>query len=203
MKIIKSKKMQETLLNVVLVVGGLFLVAALLHYGNNKSTHKDMMVSGGNAPKPSQSSMSAQSSQSAQQNKVNVVSPQKVSGNSGVQATTEDIFDQTFAQVGASSLSGGSVQKQVVTNPNELMPKIQTGNSSLMNPPRNGLQGKNFLTAENHLGINTVGGSLRNANQQLRSDPQIPMSNNVGPWLNSTIEPDNMRRSLEIGGNCN
>ena len=72
-----------------------------------------MMVSGGNAPKPSQSSMSAQS---VQQNKVNVVSPQKVSGNSGVQATTEDVFDQTFAQVGASasSLSGGSVENKLL-----------------------------------------------------------------------------------------
>ena len=192
MKIIKSKKMQETLLNVVLVVGGLFLVAALLHYGNNKSTHKDMMVSGGNTAQPSQPS---------QQNSVNVVSPQRVNGNSGVQATTEDVFDQTFGQVGAaaSSLTGGSVQKQVVTNPNELLPKQQNSNSALMNPPRNDLAGKNFLTAENQVGINTVGNSLRNANQQLRSDPQIPMSNNVGPWLNSTIEPDNMRRPLEIG----
>jgi hypothetical protein len=202
MKIIKSKKMQETLLNVVLVVGGLFLVAALLHYGNNKSTHKDMMVSGGD-PQPSRPSMPLQPP--AQQNKVNVVSPQRVSGNSGVQASTDDIFDQTFGQVGAvaSSLTGGSVQKQVVTNPNELLPKQQNSNSALMNPPRNDLAGKNFLTAENQVGINTVGNSLRNANQQLRSDPQIPMNNNVGPWLNSTIEPDNMRRPLEIGGNCN
>ena len=112
-----------------------------------------------------------------------------------------DVFDQTFGQVGAaaSSLTGGSVQKQVVTNPNELLPKQQNSNSALMNPPRNDLAGKNFLTAENQVGINTVGNSLRNANQQLRSDPQIPMSNNVGPWLNSTIEPDNMRRPLEIG----
>ena len=201
MKIIKSKKMQETLLNVVLVVGGLFLVAALLHYGNNKSTHKDMMVSGGN-PQPSRPSMPLQP---PQQNKVNVVSPQRVSGNSGVQASTDDIFDQSFGQVGAvaSSLTGGSVQKQVVTNPNELLPKQHNSNSALMNPPRNDLAGKNFLTAENQVGINTVGNSLRNANQQLRSDPQIPMNNNVGPWLNSTIEPDNMRRPLEIGGNCN
>lgn len=201
MKIIKSKKMQETLLNVVLVVGGLFLVAALLHYGNNKSTHKDMMVSGGD-PQPSRPSMPLQP---PQQNKVNVVSPQRVSGNSGVQASTDDIFDQSFGQVGAvaSSLTGGSVQKQVVTNPNELLPKQQNSNSALMNPPRNDLAGKNFLTAENQVGINTVGNSLRNANQQLRSDPQIPMNNNVGPWLNSTIEPDNMRRPLEIGGNCN
>ena len=201
MKIIKSKKMQETLLNVVLVVGGLFLVAALLHYGNNKSTHKDMMVSGGN-PQPSRPSMPLQP---PQQNKVNVVSPQRVSGNSGVQASTDDIFDQSFGQVGAvaSSLTGGSVQKQVVTNPNELLPKQQNSNSALMNPPRNDLAGKNFLTAENQVGINTVGSSLRNANLQIRSEPPIPMSNNVGPWLNSTIEPDNMRRPLEIGGNCN
>ena len=47
--------------------------------------------------------------------------------------------------------------------------------------------------------MNTVGQSLRNANYQLRSDPpnpQVPVS----PWNISTIEYDNSRRPLEIGG---
>jgi len=39
---------------------------------------------------------------------------------------------------------------------------------------------------------------LRNANQQLRSDPPVPQVN-VGPWHNTTIEADNMRVPLELG----
>jgi len=56
----------------------------------------------------------------------------------------------------------------------------------------------NFLTAGTHIGVNTVGQSLRNANRQLRSDPPNPQIK-VSPWLQSTIEPDVNRRPLEIG----
>jgi hypothetical protein len=56
----------------------------------------------------------------------------------------------------------------------------------------------NFLTAGSHIGINTIGQSLRNANRQLRSDPPNPQMK-VSPWLQSTIEPDVNRRPLEIG----
>ena len=37
-----------------------------------------------------------------------------------------------------------------------------------------------------------------NANLQLRSDPPVPKAN-VGPFLNSTIEPEQGRPLLEIG----
>ena len=60
------------------------------------------------------------------------------------------------------------------------------------------LSGANFLTSGTLYGINTTGSSLRNANTQLRSDPPIPRQN-VGPWSQSTIEPDNNRKYLEIG----
>ena len=56
----------------------------------------------------------------------------------------------------------------------------------------------NFLKAGYHVGINTVGTSLRNANLQVRSEPPNPQ-NQVSPWLNSTISPDLMRVPLEIG----
>jgi hypothetical protein len=57
----------------------------------------------------------------------------------------------------------------------------------------------NFLTAGYHIGINTVGQTLRNANRQLRSEPLNPQVA-VSPWLQTTIEPDTNRRPLEIGG---
>lgn len=64
------------------------------------------------------------------------------------------------------------------------------------------LQGKNFLVAGHHVGINTLQQSLRNANYGLRSEPPNPVSKNISPWLISTINPDNTRKPLEIGTNC-
>ena len=61
------------------------------------------------------------------------------------------------------------------------------------------LEEQNFLTAGVHVGINTVGQSLRNANLQIRSEPPNPQKK-VGPWMQSTIEPDLNRRALEVGG---
>lgn len=68
-----------------------------------------------------------------------------------------------------------------------------------INPAGSGMLGdQNFLTAGYHLGINTVGQSLRNANLQLRSEPPNPQIA-VSPWGISTIEPDIRTTTLEIG----
>ena len=56
----------------------------------------------------------------------------------------------------------------------------------------------NLLNAGYHLGVNTVGSSLRNANRQLRSEPANPQVK-VSPWNQTTIEADMNRRELEIG----
>jgi len=63
------------------------------------------------------------------------------------------------------------------------------------------LQGVNLLDSSYHVGVNTVGQSLRNANQQLRSEPPNPQVN-VSPWMNTTISPDLPRRPLEVGESC-
>jgi len=63
------------------------------------------------------------------------------------------------------------------------------------------LQGVNMLDSTYHVGVNTVGQSLRNANRQLRSEPPNPQVN-VSPWMNTTIGPDLPRRPLEVGENC-
>lgn len=60
---------------------------------------------------------------------------------------------------------------------------------------------QNLLNSGYHIGINTVGQTLRNANQQLRSEPPNPQVQ-VSPWLQTTIEPDIARRPLEIGSDA-
>ena len=63
------------------------------------------------------------------------------------------------------------------------------------------LKGIELLGAGYHVGVNSVGQSLRNANQQLRSEPPNPQTE-VSPWMNSTIGPDLQRRPLELTDSC-
>ena len=84
-------------------------------------------------------------------------------------------------------------------NPADLLPKDSNDQWAQLNPSGKGdLANINLLKAGYHIGIDTVGQSLRNANLQLRSEPANPQMN-VGPWNNTTIEPDVMRVPLELG----
>ena len=85
----------------------------------------------------------------------------------------------------------GSIQ-----SPSELLPN--DGQWSELNPGggKGDLANVNLLKAGHHIGIDTVGQSLRNANLQLRSEPPNPQGS-VGPWNQTTIEPDQMRRPLD------
>lgn len=67
-----------------------------------------------------------------------------------------------------------------------------------MENKESGIMGPDLLSAGHHIG--TIGQSLRNANQQLRSDPVIAKQD-IGPWMNSTIESDVTRIPLELGSN--
>jgi hypothetical protein len=58
------------------------------------------------------------------------------------------------------------------------------------------LADQNFLTAGHHLGMNTVGNSLRNSSWDLRSEIPNPQAQ-VSPWNQTTIGPDLMRRPLD------
>lgn len=80
----------------------------------------------------------------------------------------------------------------------DLLPK-DAANSKFaeVNPAGQGdVDGANFLTAGNKIGVNSVGTSLRNANRQLRSEPPNPQVQ-VSPWMQTTIQPDLNRRPLE------
>ena len=83
----------------------------------------------------------------------------------------------------------------------ELLPQDNNSLWAQVNPEGEGsLKDRNFLQSGYHIGINTVGQTLRNANLQLRSEPPCPQVV-VSPFLQSTITPDTSRRVFEVG-NC-
>jgi len=115
----------------------------------------------------------------------------------GPQPATEGANEQ-FADVGSSDMmapqQGGSAQ-----NPSDLLPSDANSQWAQLNPAGQGdLSNINLLKAGYHIGIDTVGQTLRNANLQIRSEPPNPQVN-TGPWNLSTITGDNMRPTLELG----
>jgi hypothetical protein len=83
--------------------------------------------------------------------------------------------------------------------PDELLPKDNNSLWAEVHPTGEGeLKDKNFLQSGYHVGVDTVGQSLRNANLQLRSEPPNPRKQ-VSPWQQSTVEPDTNRAPFEIG----
>lgn len=86
-----------------------------------------------------------------------------------------------------------------VADPNDLLPKDSNSQWGELNTLNQGnVVMPDLLQAGYHIGLDTIGQTLRNANLQERSDPIIPKQD-VGPWYQSTIEPDFGRVPLEVG----
>ena len=116
----------------------------------------------------------------------------------GVSPRNETALTQNSVDATPGPVKGpGCVQMDTVS-PEDLLPNANSEN--VWDTPANpgDISGANFLDAGHHLGVNTVGQSLRNANRQLRSEPPNPQVK-VSPWLQTTIEPDCNRRPMEIG----
>jgi hypothetical protein len=123
--------------------------------------------------------------------------------NMGVQPSEPLGQNEVFASVNGKQSSGqgipSSCTKQSMQNPTDLLPKDTNSQWAQLNPAGKGdLANINLLKAGYHIGIDTIGQTLRNANLQIRSEPPNPQIN-VGPWNLSTIEPDFMRPPLELG----
>jgi hypothetical protein len=100
--------------------------------------------------------------------------------------------------IGAPSAGGYALQP--VANPADLLPKDQNSQWSALNPVamnQGAIATPDLLSAGVHIGLDSISGSLRNANQTIRADPYIPKQV-VSPFLNSTIEPS-FQVPLEIG----
>ena len=89
-----------------------------------------------------------------------------------------------------------NVEKMI--DPSELLPKDNNKYFNNMNPNGNGdLKNINLITGVEKIGMSSQ--VLRNPNLQLRCEPPNPIKK-VGPWMQTTIEPDLHRRPLD--GNC-
>lgn len=126
-------------------------------------------------------------------NNTNILSYPQVSNNYAPQTAVNQQFSNT------SPLANGCFGRETLTSA-ELLPREDGHNVwQVVNPQAQGhLTDQNFLESAHHFGINTVGQSLKNPNLQLRSDPVIP-KRDIGPFLQSSYEPDTNRRFFEIG----
>lgn len=90
---------------------------------------------------------------------------------------------------------------QPVANPKDLLPADGNSKWAELNPSSitgGDVMMPDLLQAGYHIGLDTIGQTMRNANLQLRSDPIIAKAD-IGPWNQSTIEADMARVPLELG----
>ena len=176
----------------LILLGIVVLVIAVGMYSSNKGLVNDSMAGG----------RQNTSFEHAEQNAENVINA--IQADNNVQAS--NALGQNGGYAAINSAAGApntglpsSCSKQSVNDPASLLPNSSNNEWGKLNPQGNGdLNNMNFLKAGYHMGVNTVGQSLRNANLQLRSEPANPQLN-VGPWNNTTMQPDVMRVPLEIG----
>lgn len=113
--------------------------------------------------------------------------------------------NERFLPVSGMNRTPTSCYPQNTLTPDDLLPKNKSEQIKQFNNENPGgegiLKGVNYLDAGFHIGINTVGQSLRNANLQFRSEPSNPQIN-VSPWMNTTIGPDLERKPLEDENVC-
>jgi len=170
---------------IVVIIIGLYVLSLLYNYfmskgksGSEKMSQNNNAAYGGQKQQPMNQSMGVKPSDSSGQNEY-------FASVSGIQTSTQGI--------------PASCNKPNIQNPADLMPKDSNKQWAQLNPSGKGeLSSVNLLKAGYHIGIDTIGQTLRNANLQIRSEPPNPQMN-VGPWNLSTIEPDFMRVPLEIG----
>jgi len=121
------------------------------------------------------------------------------SGNGIVGEGNMDMMNANMNEGFANDRVETDFPKDTLT-PEQLLPQDNSSTWNQVNPSGEGsLKDRNFLQSGFHIGINTVGQTLRNANLQLRSEPPCPVVK-VSPWMTSTIEPDVSRRPFEIAG---
>jgi hypothetical protein len=86
--------------------------------------------------------------------------------------------------------------KQQNSSSQSLLPADSNNAWAALNPSMNLGAMPDLLQAGQHIGMSST--ILRNANLQLRSDPAISKQD-VGPWMQTTIEADPGRVPMEIG----
>jgi len=190
-------------------IGLIFLAGTVLLYLVNNYSNKQNVSQEGfyTGTEEEEEEEEAESFTSPEEEAESFTSPEEeesfTSNSTGV--SPSDGFSDKFSSLGESQEKSPNQQpkdcfpKDQLT-PGELLPGDANSKWAQVNPAGQGELGdQNFLQAGHHIGVNTVGQTLRNANMQIRSEPPNPQLK-VSPWLQSTIEPDTNRKPMEIGG---
>ena len=157
---------------VLVLVGFILLAVVFMYYSTGKMTVRDSMQDGG----------SSETADAEEEEEEKASNP---------------IVDAIQTVTGTENFTGYSDKD--VANPSELLPKDDNSQWSSLNPvSQSNPQMPDLLQAGYHIGLDTIGQTMKNANLQLRSDPVI-QKGDIGPWNQSTIEPDLMRVPLEVG----
>jgi hypothetical protein len=165
---------------VLVLVGFILLAVVFMYYSTGKMTVRDSMQDGGN---------------NEEEEKKEATNPLEQAMDSA-----KDVVASTTG-TGTEPFTGYSDKD--VANPSELLPKDDNSQWSSLNPvSQSNPQMPDLLQAGYHIGLDTIGQTMKNANLQLRSDPVIQKGES-GPWNQSTIEPDLMRVPLEVGCKSN
>jgi hypothetical protein len=110
------------------------------------------------------------------------------------------ITEKEYSSFGSTSSIGPSAEASGMNKgtglASSLLPReVSSSEDFGQFAPEDILKGQNFLEPRAQIGYpETIGGALRNANQQIRKDPPNPKEPFV--WNNSTITPDTMQRGL-------
>ena len=190
----------KTLLVVVVVGLVLYLLVSYMHdskrphahlFGDEPNSHNNTVVGNNNNATPEvvggdnfQNIENFENEENASNDVVedtndepdDVVEPSESLGDN------EEYNSVPVGNQGGNNLPAECYPKDVLSSA-DLLPQDADSKYAQANPNGQGaLQDKNFLTAGFHVGVNTVGQSLRNANRQLRSEPPNPQVK-VSPWL--------------------
>lgn len=167
---------KQLVFTVILLV---FLAIVLLYYTGSKSLVVDNMDTG----------YSQVTTGSSSSNVLGIPAP--------IAASIPSSTVSAASPVGGNA--NGNYSLQPVANPSDLLPSDSNSDwGTFNNINQTNIATPDLLQAGYHIGLDTIGQTLRNANLQLRSDPIIPKKD-VGPWQMSTIEPDYGRVPLEVG----
>ena len=163
----------------VILFGGILIIVMFLMASKKKSCSRDMMDTYPDNMDYSDDKLSSD------------ISPAQSSGSP---APSPCSFDTQYTSV---TNTPSQITGHPPTNPSDLLPSDKNTAFSSLNPTDN--TAPSLLDAGFHHGIDTVSSSLRNANLQIRSEPSNPIKQ-VSVWNQTTIIPDTMRPTLEIGG---
>lgn len=111
-----------------------------------------------------------------------------------------NISDDQYAPVASGGVNVSEVTSTGMGIASSLLPRDVAAQEDFGEfAPDEILKGQNYLNPRSLIGYpETIGGSLRNANQQIRSEPPNPRKP-VSIFNTSTIVPDQMRPPFEIG----